>query len=402
MKLRRRAGLFAILAAIILAIAYGFMPKPLPVETAEVKRKYMRVAIEEEGRTRIIDRFIISAPVAGFARRIELDAGDPVSKGEAITELEPLRSNVLDPRSRAEAKARVAAAEASLRAVKENVHAAKASAEFAKKELDRLRQLFKDALVAQEKLDEAETETRRTAAALRSSEFAVEVARHKKAAALTALKYSAAREPEEYAERVIIKAPVSGRVLRINHKSEGVVNRGQPLIEIGDPQALEVEADLLSADAVRISPGTPVLFERWGGDKLLKGRVRVVEPAGFTKISALGVEEQRVLVISDIVSPPGMWAELGDGYRVEASFILWENDNVLQIPASALFRYGDGWAVFVFSNERARMRKVQIGYRNGLSAQILSGLAAGDKVITHPDSSIKEGARVRLRKERTL
>ena len=400
MKLHRQAGLYAILAVTILAIAYGFMPKPEPVETAEVKRGYMRVAIEEEGRTRIMDRFIISAPVAGFALRIKLDAGDPVSKGQVITELEPLRSNILDPRTRAEAEARVAAAEASLRAAKENVRAAKASAEFVKKELDRLRQLFKDALVAQEKLDEAETALSRAEAALRSSEFAVEVARHKKAAALTALKYSAALDPGDYAERVIIKAPVSGRVLRINHKSEGVVSMGRPLIEIGDPRALEVEADVLSADAVRIRPGTPVLFERWGGDELLKGRVRVVEPAGFTKISALGVEEQRVLVISDIVSPPEKWAELGDGYRVEASFILWEDDNVLQIPTSALFRYGDGRAVFVFSDKRARMRKVRIGHRNGLSAQILSGLAAGDKVITHPDSSIKEGSRVSIREER--
>ncbi|HDH05038.1 MAG TPA: efflux RND transporter periplasmic adaptor subunit [Nitrospirae bacterium] len=400
MKLRRQAGLYAILAVIILAIAYGFMPKPAPVETAEVKRGYMRVAIEEEGRTRIMDRFIISAPVAGFARRIKLDAGDPVSKGQVITELEPLRSNILNPRTRAEAEARAAAAEASLRAAKENVYAAKASAGFAKKELDRLRQLSGDDLVTQEKLDEAETVIRRAEAAFRLSEFAVEVARHKKAAALTTLKYSAAGEPGEYAERVIIKAPVSGRVLRINHKSEGVVSMGQPLMEVGDPRALEVEADVLSADAVRIKPGTPVLFERWGGDELLKGRVRVVEPAGFTKISALGVEEQRVLVISDFVSPPEKWAELGDGYRVEASFILWEDDNVLQIPASALFRYEDGRAVFVFSNKRARMRKVRIGYRNGLSAQILSGLAGGDVVITHPDSSIKEGSRVRLRKER--
>jgi HlyD family secretion protein len=217
-------------------------------------------------------------------------------------------------------------------------------------------------------------------------------------AAHTALKYSAAREPERYAEKVVIRAPISGNVLKIDHESEGVVREGQALIEIGDPRELEVEVDVLSADAVKIKPGTPVLFERWGGKVPLKGKVRVIEPAGFTKISALGVEEQRVLVISDIISPPGEWEQLGDGYRVEASFILWEDDRVLQVPASALFRYNDGWAVFVAKNKRAELREVKFGYRNGLSAEITSGLSEGEIVITHPDSSIQDGTTVRLRK----
>ncbi len=398
MQLRRRIGLYILAVAIILGIGYGFMPKPVPVETVKVKRGHMMVTINEEGKTRVINRFIISAPVAGFALRINLDVGDAVSKGQAVAGLEPLRSGVLDPRSRAEAKARVAAAQAALYAAKENVRAARASAEFVKKELERIRTLFKDGLAAREKLDESETETRRTEAALRSSGFAADVARYKMEAALTALKYSAAEEPERLDGKVIIKAPVSGSVLKINHKSEAVVRAGQALIEIGDPRELEVEVDVLSADAVKIRPGTPVIFERWGGKAPLKGRVRVVEPAGFTKISALGVEEQRALVISDIVSPSEEWEQLGDGYRVEASFILWEDDNVLQIPASALFRYEDGWAVFVFANERAELRKVQTGYRNGLSAEIVSGLAEGDLVITHPGSSVKDGIRAQLRR----
>jgi HlyD family secretion protein len=388
------------LAVIVLAIAYGFMPKPVLVETAEVKREYMRVTIEEEGKTRVMNHFVISSPVAGFALRIDLDVGDYVKRGQTITELEPLRATVLDPRSRAEAEARVAAAEASLRAAQENARAAGAGAEFASKELERIRQLIKDSLVTQESLDEAETEVRRTEAALRSSEFSVEVARHEKEAARTALKYSAAQKPGDYPEKVVIKAPVDGSILKITRKSEGVVREGQALIEIGDPRALEVEVDVLSADAVRIRPGTPVLFDRWGGDEPLEGKVRVVEPAGFTKISALGVEEQRVLVISDIVSPPEKWSQLGDSYRVEARFILWEDDNVLQIPASALFRHGDSWAVYVMENKKAHLRTVQIGHRNGLSAQITSGLTEGDMVITHPDSSIEDGSRVRLRRER--
>jgi HlyD family secretion protein len=398
MQIKRRVWLIIIVLIIVLALGYGFMPKPVLVETSSVQTGHMKVTVEEEGKTRVINRFIVSVPVAGFARRIELDVGDVINKGQKVTELEPLRSTVLDPRSRAEAEARVAAAEASLHASKENAIAANASAEYAKKEFERISALFKDELVTQEKLDEVETEVLRTDAALRSFGFAVEVARYEMEAAHTALKYSAARQPERYAEKVVIRAPISGNVLKIDHESEGVVREGQALIEIGNPRELEVEVDVLSADAVKIKPGTPVLFERWGGNAPLKGKVRVIEPAGFTKISALGVEEQRVLVISNIVSPPGVWEQLGDGYRVEASFILWEDDRVLQVPASALFRYGDGWAVFIVKNKKAGLRKVEIGYRNGLSAEISSGITGGETVITHPDSSIKDGTRVRLRK----
>ena len=398
MQVKRRVWLFIFLLVIVLAIGYGFIPKPLTVETAVVKTGSLTVTIDEEGKTRVVNRFIVSAPVAGFARRIKLDVGDAVNKGQVITELEPLRSIVLDPRSRAEAEARVAAAEASLKAAKENALAARASAEFSKKDLERMSTLFKEELVTQEKLDEAETEVLRNDAALRSSEFAVEVARYEMEAAHTALKYSAAGEPKQNTERVVIKAPVSGNVLKINRESEGVIREGEPLIEIGNPRELEIEVDVLSADAVKIKPGTPVLFERWGGDYPLKGRVRIVEPAGFTKLSALGVEEQRVLVISDIISPGKEWEQLGDGYRVEASFILWEGSNVLQVPASALFRHNGGWAVFVAKNKRAELREVKFGYRNGLSTEITSGLSEGEIVITHPDSSIQDGTTVRLRK----
>lgn len=398
MKIKRRIWLIILLIVIILAIGYGFMPKPVLVETVAVKKASMRVTVDEEGRTRVINRFVVSAPVAGFARRIEFDVGDSLNEGQKITELEPLRSTVLDPRSRAEAEARVAAAEAAFHASKENAQAAQASAEFAGKEMDRLKTLFKDELVTQENLDKAETEKRRAEAALRSSEFAVEVARYDLAAAHTALKHSAALEQGEYTEKVIIKAPISGSLLKIVRESEGVVREGQPLVEIGDPHELEVEVDVLSADAVKIRPGAPVLFERWGGSGPLKGRVRVVEPAGFTKISALGVEEQRVLVISDIVSPPEEWSQLGDGFRMEASFILWESDSVLQVPAGSLFRYNDGWAVFTIKKGKARLQQVEVGHRNGLSAEIISGIAEGDKVISHPGSSVDDGVRIKLRK----
>lgn len=394
MQLSRKMWLYVLLAVIILALGYGFMPRPVPVETSEVKRGQMRVAIKEAGKTRVENRFVVSAPVAGYALRINLDVGDTVDRGQVITELEPLRSTVLDPRSRAEAKARVSAAEAAISSSKENAQAAKADAEFAEKELGRIKQLYRDGLVTQGKLDEAETEKRRTEAALRASDFAVDIARHQLEAAVTALKYSASGNGSSR-DRVIIKSPVSGRILKIDRKSEGVVREGQPLIDIGDPQALEVEVDVLSADAVRIRPGMPVIFERWGGEGPLEGRVRNIEPSGFTKVSALGVEEQRVLVISDIVSPPEKWAQLGDGYRMEANFILWEAPDVLQVPVSALFRYEDGWAVFLLQEKRALLRKIKIGHRNGLSAQVVSGLDEGDTVITHPSGSIEDGTRVR-------
>jgi len=394
MQLPRKTGLILFSALIIAAIVYGFLPRSVKVETVTVNKGQMRVTVEEEGRTRVMNRFVVSAPVAGYARRIDLDAGDLVSKGDIITRLEPLRSNVLDPRSRAEAKARVSAAEASLMAAKENSLAAKADSDFAQKELERVMALHNDGLVSQEKLDAADADALSRHAALRSSEFSVKVTQYELEAANTALKYSAAMEPGQYAEKVPITSPVSGHLLKVNRESEGVVRAGEVLVEIGDPKMLEVEVDVLSADAVRIRPGTPVLFERWGGENPLKGKVRMVEPTGFTKISALGVEEQRVLVISDIVSPAEEWTELGDGYRVEAGFVLWESEDVLQVPSSALFRYEDGWAVFVMKDKKALLRKVGIDRRNGLSAQVVSGLNEGETVITHPNSSIEDGTSV--------
>ena len=185
--------------------------------------------------------------------------------------------------------------------------------------------------------------------------------------------------------------------LKINRESEGVIDVGQTLIEVGNPRTLEVVVEVLSADAVRISPGTKVIFERWGGEGTLEGVVRLVEPVGFTKISALGVEEQRVFVIADITSPPEQWQRLGDGYRVEAKFILWEEENVLQIPASSLFRHGDSWAVFAFQDDIAVRKTIEIGQRNGLSAQVVSGLNENENVITHPDDSIEDGVEVYIR-----
>jgi HlyD family secretion protein len=397
MTARRNLVLLVLAAAIIAALVVAFMPRPVAVDVARAHRGQFTVTVEEEGKTRVIDRFIVSSPVAGFARRVELDVGDEVEKGDRLMSLEPLRSDVLDPRSRAEAEARVAAAQASLLAAEQKATAARADSEFAASELRRKERLRDDRTISEEELDRAESQARAAAANLRSAEFAVDVAGHQLEAARTALKFSAASGELEAPEMVAINAPVSGRVLAVIRESEGVVTAGQSLVEIGDPEALEVEVDVLSMDAVRIEVGTPVRFLRWGGEQPLQGVVRVVEPAGFTKISALGVEEQRVLIISDITSPREEWRRLGDGYRVEAQFILWEGSDVLQVPTSAVFRRGDGWAVHAVEDGRAAVRAVTPGRRTGLAVQIEDGLTEGAQVVIHPGDDVEDGVRVRVR-----
>lgn len=398
MPWRRNLGLILLAVILLAAIAYGFWPQPVAVDVVAVTRAPLQVTVEEEGKTRVVDRFVISAPVPGYVRRIELKVGDPVRQGQVLAEVEPLRSVILDPRSRAEAQARVAAAEAALRAAQEDAIAAEAEADYAASQLQRLRRLYPKGYISIETLQQAEAAARRTEARRSSSRFAVQVAKFDLEAARTALRYSVAQDSHQTMEEAPVRAPVEGRVLKLKHESEGVVQAGEPLLEVGDPNSLEVEVEVLSADAVRISPGTRVLFERWGGVRPLEGRVRRIEPTGFTKVSALGVEEQRVLVIADITSPTEQWQRLGDSYRVEASFILWEGDSVLQVPASALFRHRDGWAVFVAANGRARLQPVQVGHRNGLAAEIISPLKEGELVILHPDDSLADGARISLRR----
>ncbi len=374
MHRRRIIGIAVVAIAIVAALVYGFSPAPQRVDVATVERGPLRVAIEEEGRTRIIDRYVISAPVAAYARRIELEVGDGIEQGQGLVQLEPLPSAMLDPRSRAAAKARVEAAKAAFAAAREETAAAQAEAELAQREYQRTVDLCKVQCASQEEEDVALTRMHSSRARARSARFAVDIARHELEAARTALAYAGAKGDKE---PLSLTSPVGGSILKLIRKSEGVVGAGEALIEVGNPLRLEVEVDVLSADAVQIFPGTRVLFERWGGDQMLEGRVRTVEPVGFTKVSALGVEEQRVLVISDLTSPTENWQRLGDGYRVEASFILWEQANVLTIPASSLFRFEDGWAVFLVEGDTARRTPVELGRRNGLRSQVLAGLSEG-------------------------
>jgi HlyD family secretion protein len=242
--------------------------------------------------------------------------------------------------------------------------------------------------------DKAQMDLLTAEASLRSANHGVEVARYEQQAAETALKYSAGTVTGDPAIRVPVKSPITGRILQMPHECEGPVTTGQELLVVGDPSLLEVVVDLLSADAVKVNPGMKVHFDRWGGDEPLEGRVRTIEPFGFTKISALGVEEQRVNVIADFVSSKGDWQRLGDGYRVEARFVIWEHDDVLQVPASSLFRLNDGWALFLAENGRARQQVVKIGQRTGLVAQILEGVKEGGKVVNHPSDEVSDGVRI--------
>lgn len=393
MSLGTHPAIGAVTVALLLLLAWGFWPQPVAVEAVVVKRAPLTITIEEEGRTRVIDRYVISAPVDGVACRVQQDVGDPVKRGEVLLGITPLESQVLDPRSRARASANVAAAESALHAAEEQANAAGAAAQLAETDLARMQPLAEKGLASQGELDKATTQLQTSAAAKRSADFNVEVARYEVQAARSVLEYTSGNSGEP-AVRVPVPSPITGRILKVLRECEGPVRTGEPLLELGDPTALEIEVDVLSPDAVKIKPGMRVLFERWGGEQPLSGIVRIVEPVGFTKISALGVEEQRVLIISDFTSPAEQWQRLGDGYRVEARFVLWHEEDVLQVPASSLFRYQEGWATFVVTDKRARHRPVEVGQRNGLAARILAGLEAGDTVINHPSDQVEDGVRV--------
>jgi HlyD family secretion protein len=392
---QRTKGILVVIAIVLALIAWGFWPRAELAETGSVARRPLAVTVEEEGRTRVRDRYVLSAPVAGYLRRIDLDVGDPAASGEVLATLDPLRPAALDERSRAEAEARVAAARAGLAERESDAKRAAAEAELAAREFARIENLLQRNLVSRAQFDEASSRRQASAAASRAARSAVDVARYDLEAALASLRYTASGKSTEKLEAVPVRSPVTGRVLAIHQESAGVVTAGQPLLDVGDAAVLEIVVELLSRDAVRVSPGGRVLLERWGGQSTLEGIVRTVEPTGFTKVSALGVEEQRVRVIVDFSSPPDAWVRLGDGYRVEATFIVWSSDDALTVPSSALFRRDGGWAAFVVVDGRAKERAVTPGHSSGLLTEVLGGLDDGDMVIVHPGDAIEDGVRVR-------
>ena len=328
MQWRRHLPRILIAAALLGLLFFVFRPRPVLVDVEAVSRGPMALTVEAEGRTRVVDRYVLSAPLLAQARRLLLEAGDRVQAGEVVAVLDALASPPLDARSVAESRARVEAAQATLETARRELEAAAATANLAAAELERVRRLAEEALVAPREVEAAETEARRGAALERSAGFRVQTARYELEAARTALTYAGAQDPAA-SGRVELRAPVDGEVLRRHFESSRVVQPGEAILEVGDASALEVEVDVLSADAVRIEPGMRVLFERWGQPEPLEGRVRRIEPGGFTKISALGVEEQRVLVIADFVSPKEQWARLLDMADEIRAFIR-ENDTKLK------------------------------------------------------------------------
>ncbi len=398
-RLRRwRRPLLGLLAVAVIAglLVWGFRPTPVLVDAEPVARGPVVVAVENEGRTRVIDRYEISAPIAGHIRRITLEVGDPVRRGDVVATIEPAPAAALDAREVALARARVAAAQAALATAREEAKAAEADARFAQDEYERLRRLGEQGLVAPSQVQHAEAEARRTEALRRSATFRMRTAAHELEAARAALAY-AGRTDVEATGLFELRSPVNGRVLVRHFESARVVPRGEPILVIGDPASLEVEVDVLSVDAVRIAPGMRVELVGWGQPEPLAGRVKRVEPVAFTKISALGVEEQRVWVIVEFVDPVERWSRLGDAYRINARFILWEASDVLRVPTAALFRHGEGWAVFVVRDGRARLRPVEVAERGERYTRVVSGLEEGEAVIVHPGREVEDGRRVRVR-----
>jgi HlyD family secretion protein len=397
MQLRARIGITLIAVALAGGLALGFYPRAVDVDLVAASKGPLQVTVEEEGKTRVRDRYVISAPVTGMARRIDLNVGDVLKAGQVVTVIEPARSSALDPRAQAQAAAALQAAEATLAAARANARAAAAQAELARHELERAESLRNANFVSAQAIDRARAELDRSQASKLAAEHGVNVAQFERERARATLAGATQLQGRPTVDVLTVSTPVAAAVLKLVHESEGTVQVGSPLIEVGDPESLEVEVEVLSSQAVRIAPGAKVLFDRWGGDQPLQGVVRIVEPTGFTKISALGVEEQRVRVIADFSSPRTEWQRIGDGYRVEARFVVWEQADVLQIPTSALFRHNNGWAVFVVEDGRARLRTIQTGQRNGLQVQVLANLQAEERVIAHPDDKISDGTLVKPR-----
>lgn len=395
-----RKGLLVAGAAVLGAVlVWAFRTPRREVDVASVSRGPLVVTVDEEGRTRIKEPYVVSAPLAGRLLRVALKPGDPVEAGRTVLAvIEPTAPELLDPRSRALAEARVKAAEAAQAGSRPLLERARAAREYAAADLIRARQLYADGGLSHQELDAAEEREAVAAAELQSAEFQTRIADYELDVARAALLVGTAEEGAGAAGgRFEVRAPITGRVLRVFQESATVVSPGTRLVEVGDPAALEIVVEVLSTDAVRITPGARVTVEHWGGVAPLPARVRVVEPAGFTKVSALGVEEQRVNVLADFTGPPEPRRAVGDAFRVEARIVVDETADTLKVPVGALFREGEDWSVFAVVDGRAVLRLVRINRRNDREAEILSGLTAGETVIVHPGDQLQDGTRVQPR-----
>jgi len=372
-------------------IAIALWPSAVTVDLASVSRGPLVVTIDEEGRTRVRDRFVVAAPVTGRVLRIELEPGDRVARGDVVARLQPESPPLLDARMRAEANAAVDSTQASLGHARAEEQRARAALAQAQRDLARTRRLTAAGVTTKQDLEAREADALVAEEAVNAAAFAVR-------AASAEVERAQARVGTSVSARgggaVVVKSPADGVVLQRLRESESVVPAGEPLIEIGDPAQIEIVTDLLSTDAVRVRPGARAMIEQWGGETALAATVRRIEPAGFTKVSALGVEEQRVNVVLDFVDGGEECASLGDAYRVETRIVLWEAPNVLKVPTNALFRDNTQWAVYVVSGGRARRTIVEIGHQTAQEAEVLDGLSEGAMVIVHPGDLVHDGTRV--------
>ncbi len=384
-----RLLLVAVVAAIVATLAWSMWPRPIPVEVATIARAPVRITVVEEGRARVEDRYLVTAPLAGTLARIELVPGDAVAAGAVIARIAPLPTPLLDARTKTELTGRVDVARAQRRQAEAAVERARVASEFARRERERLTGLVASRAVPGIELERADLTAQVAERDLASARFALAVADH----GVTTAAAMAARAGRGGDDEVVVVAPVSGQVLRVDTVSAGVVAPGTPLVELGDPQRLEIVAEVLTADAVAIRSGAAVTITGWGGAPLA-GRVRRVEPSAITRVSALGVEEQRVAVVIDLAATPSAWAGLGDGWRVEVEIVTVELPDVIAVPLSALRRDGEGWSAFAIVDGRARRRRLSLGQRNRDAAEVTAGLAAGERVILHPGERISDGVRV--------
>lgn len=393
---RKRIGWGLAATAALAALTWAFLPSAVPVETAVAARGAFEQTVVADGKTRVKARYVVSAPLAGTLLRVALKPGDAVRPGMVLATLVPAEAPLLDSRSEREARERLGAAEAAKSRAEAAIEGARTNLDLARSEHARLVRLLQSGIVPAVEVERAEGTLRIRRKEMEGAEFYADAAAHEVELARVALSRltQGARANPRTSQHWEIKSATAGRVLRVMQESEAVIAAGMPVMEVGDPGSLEVVVDVLSTDAVLVKPGTAAQIKRWGGGEDLPARARLVEPAAFTKVSALGVEEQRVNVILDALGPAEAWERLGDGFRVEAEIVVYASPDVLTVPVSALVRQGDAWAVFVVDQGRARLRKIVLGPRSQTSAVVQQGLEPGQKVVQYPSDLIHDGVRV--------
>ena len=396
MKIRpTRLLVWVVIAAVVALLVLALRPQPIEADFTKVLRGPLQITLDEEGKTRVRDRYMVSAPVAGRVLRIEHEPGDSVDAGRTVlARFYPSAPQLLDHRARAIAEGRVKAAEATLEKQRVELLRAQAEQRHARVEFERSEKMHADGLLAANQMDSVKLQVETTTELVHAAKTGIKLAQRELETAQASLIQSGSASNSENSI-MLLRSPINGVILRRLQESEAVIQSGEPLVEVADPDKLEIVSDMLSTDAVQINPGDQVLIEQWGGEKTLQGRVRRIEPYGFTKISALGVEEQRVNVIIDFEDVQQAWEALGDGYRVEVRIVIWESNNVLKVPTSSLFRNGEQWAVYQPDAEGlVVLQEVKIGQRNAREAQVVEGLQEGATVIAYPSDKITEGIMV--------